>query len=68
MLGGEGLGRVAELASEAAGLDIAEHGMYGYPEQFIPQPELEGYGAAPSPRPVTVPAAYATKQTEVPAT
>jgi Amt family ammonium transporter len=27
---------------EEAGLDIAEHGMYGYPEQFIPQPELAG--------------------------
>ena len=25
---------------EDAGLDIAEHGMYGYPEQFIPQPEF----------------------------
>src|SRR3954463_12946067 len=24
---------------EDAGLDISEHGMYGYPEQFIPQPE-----------------------------
>ncbi len=35
---------------EEAGLDIAEHGMYGYPEQFIPVPELEGYGAAPAPR------------------
>jgi ammonium transporter, Amt family len=26
--------RVSEAAEEA-GLDIAEHGMYGYPEQFI---------------------------------
>ncbi len=24
---------------EESGLDISEHGMYGYPEQFIPQPE-----------------------------
>ena len=32
---------------EEAGLDISEHGMYGYPEQFIPAPELVGYGAAP---------------------
>ena len=24
---------------EEAGLDISTHGMYGYPEQFIPQPE-----------------------------
>jgi Amt family ammonium transporter len=28
---------------EDAGLDISEHGMYGYPEQFIPAPELIGY-------------------------
>ena len=25
---------------EDAGLDITEHGMYGYPEQFIPTAEL----------------------------
>jgi Amt family ammonium transporter len=30
---------------EDAGLDISEHGMYGYPEQFIPAPELIGYTA-----------------------
>jgi Amt family ammonium transporter len=35
---------------EDAGLDISEHGMYGYPEQFIPAPELIGYSAAPSVR------------------
>ncbi len=40
--------RVSE-EEENAGLDIAEHGMYGYPEQFIPAPELEGYGAVPPP-------------------
>jgi ammonium transporter, Amt family len=34
--------RVSE-EQEDAGLDIVEHGMYGYPEQFIPAPE---YGAA----------------------
>ena len=33
---------------EEAGLDITEHGMYGYPEQFIPEPELIGYGAMPA--------------------
>jgi ammonium transporter, Amt family len=33
---------------EDAGLDISEHGMYGYPEQFIPAPELVGYGAMPT--------------------
>ncbi|HEV3002774.1 MAG TPA: ammonium transporter [Solirubrobacteraceae bacterium] len=51
---------------EAAGLDIAEHGMYGYPEQFIPRPELEGYGAAPAAR-TPAPAPHPTRQ-EVPAT
>jgi ammonium transporter, Amt family len=35
---------------EDAGLDIIEHGMYGYPEQFIPAPELIGYAAAPGSR------------------
>jgi ammonium transporter, Amt family len=34
--------RVSEVEEEA-GLDISEHGMYGYPEQFIPAPELIGY-------------------------
>jgi Amt family ammonium transporter len=34
---------------EDAGLDISEHGMYGYPEQFIPAPELVGYGPAAAP-------------------
>jgi ammonium transporter, Amt family len=33
--------RVTE-EEELAGLDIAEHGMYGYPEQFIPDAELYG--------------------------
>ena len=50
---------------EDAGLDITEHGMYGYPEQFIPQSELEGYGAGiPAGR--TPAPAYSTQ--EVPAT
>jgi ammonium transporter, Amt family len=40
---------------EDAGLDITEHGMYGYPEQFIPQPELVGYSAAPGIRDVPAP-------------
>jgi Amt family ammonium transporter len=31
---------------EDAGLDISEHGMYGYPEVFIPQPEYPGGGGA----------------------
>ena len=37
---------------EEAGLDISEHGMYGYPEQFIPAPELVGYAVAPGSRDV----------------
>jgi Amt family ammonium transporter len=41
---------------EDAGLDISEHGMYGYPEQFIPAPELVGYGAAPQYGSPTIPA------------
>jgi ammonium transporter, Amt family len=41
---------------EDAGLDISEHGMYGYPEQFIPTPELVGYGAAPTAAPAPAPA------------
>jgi Amt family ammonium transporter len=39
---------------EDAGLDITEHGMYGYPEQFIPEPEYSTgapLGAAPAARP-----------------
>jgi Amt family ammonium transporter len=50
---------------EEAGLDISSHGMYGYPEQFIPQPEYStgmpgsvGLGAPPS-----VPAATASAMT-----
>jgi Amt family ammonium transporter len=39
--------RVSEEA-EIAGLDISEHGMYGYPEQFIPDAELYGVAAAPA--------------------
>jgi Amt family ammonium transporter len=47
--------RVSE-EEEDAGLDMAEHGMYGYPEQFIPAPELIGVGSsrpqAGSPAPI----------------
>jgi Amt family ammonium transporter len=50
---------------EDAGLDISEHGMYGYPEQFIPAPELIGAGSV---RPVASPvAAPSVNPTEVPA-
>jgi Amt family ammonium transporter len=41
---------------EEAGLDISEHGMYGYPEQFIPAPELVGYATALGSRDTPVPA------------
>jgi ammonium transporter, Amt family len=52
---------------EDAGLDISEHGMYGYPEQFIPAPELVGYSAAPGvARQPRMPAAHPTAR-EVPA-
>jgi ammonium transporter, Amt family len=33
---------------EEDGLDISEHGMYGYPEAFIPAAELVGYGGGPN--------------------
>jgi ammonium transporter, Amt family len=52
---------------EEAGLDISEHGMYGYPEQFIPAPELVGYGAPANAASHRTPPAPASKTTEVPA-
>jgi Amt family ammonium transporter len=39
--------RVTET-EEDAGLDISEHGMYGYPEQFIPQGEFPGAATSPT--------------------
>jgi Amt family ammonium transporter len=56
--------RVSE-EEEDSGLDIAEHGMYGYPEQFIPAPELIGVGS-PRPQAGTV-AAPIGSTSEVPA-
>jgi ammonium transporter, Amt family len=50
---------------EDAGLDITEHGMYGYPEQFIPAAELSAYGARPVTAATPSPA-YASQ--EAPAT
>jgi ammonium transporter, Amt family len=50
---------------EDAGLDISEHGMYGYPEQFIPAPELIGVG--PVQRPAGATASTGLNPTEVPA-
>jgi Amt family ammonium transporter len=59
--------RVSE-EEELAGLDISEHGMYGYPEQFIPAPELVGYGAAPQGTAAAGGAGPLPTATEVPAT
>ena len=39
--------RVSE-DEEDAGLDIVEHGMYGYPEQFIPAPEIGAGSTGPA--------------------
>jgi Amt family ammonium transporter len=48
---------------EDAGLDIVEHGMYGYPEQFIPSSEI---GGGPSLGSARVPASVsATQSNEV---
>ncbi|CAA9525644.1 MAG: Ammonium transporter [uncultured Solirubrobacteraceae bacterium] len=57
--------RVSE-EDEEAGLDIAEHGMYGYPEQFIPAPELVGYTPTGAPPDALSRGAVATKK-EIPA-
>ena len=55
------------LEEEEAGLDITEHGMYGYPEQFIPAPELVGYGAVPAASRVPSTGASIATPKEVPA-
>ncbi len=55
--------RVTE-EEEDAGLDISEHGMYGYPEQFIPAPELIGTASS---RPVPVSSDPVATTKEVPA-
>jgi Amt family ammonium transporter len=51
---------------EDAGLDISEHGMYGYPEQFIPAPELVGYAPAGRPAGAGGTAGAYTPRQEVP--
>ena len=53
--------RVSE-EEEEAGLDIVEHGMYGYPEQFIPAPELIGYATSPGSRDIPTGAVAPQKQ------
>jgi Amt family ammonium transporter len=62
------VGLRVDAESEVAGLDISEHGMYGYPEQFIPDAELYGaavtppikLGRGPAPTPATGSAEAAT--------
>jgi Amt family ammonium transporter len=46
--------RVSE-EDEEAGLDIVEHGMYGYPEQFIPQSDFGGPTGGPPEGPAQAP-------------
>jgi Amt family ammonium transporter len=61
--------RVTE-EEEDAGLDIVEHGMYGYPEQFIPLPEIGAASSGPAAKPYTQGAPAkpsATRAGEVPA-
>jgi Amt family ammonium transporter len=54
------IGLRVSAEEEDAGLDISEHGMYGYPEQFIPQPEYStGLYTGGSSPPVAAPAAPA---------
>ena len=51
--------RVSE-EDEDAGLDIVEHGMYGYPEQFIPPSEIGGPGIGTVPAPASMATASRT--------
>jgi Amt family ammonium transporter len=41
------IGLRVSVEEEEAGLDIAEHGMYGYPEQFIPDTEIGAGSTGP---------------------
>jgi ammonium transporter, Amt family len=54
------IGLRVSAEDEEAGLDIVEHGMYGYPEQFIPVPEQPGPAYGGMPAPATVMRASAT--------
>ena len=55
--------RVSE-DQEDAGLDISEHGMYGYPEQFIPREEYAPGVAAPMPMPAPATAMVSERPSE----
>ena len=51
------IGLRVSAEEEDAGIDISEHGMYGYPEVFIPQPEYStGLQVGAGPAPVGTPA------------
>jgi ammonium transporter, Amt family len=52
---------------EEVGLDIAAHGMYGYPEQFIPQSEMGAPPVAVSSPPAPAPVAPSVRTGEAPA-
>ncbi len=62
------LGLRVDDEMEEAGLDISEHGMYGYPEQFIPAPELVGFAGPGVPRSSPAGATAQPTRQEVPAT
>jgi Amt family ammonium transporter len=54
---------------ETAGLDVSEHGMWGYPEFYIPVPGgygTEAHGHLRLPQPVTVPSAVALEPRPIP--
>jgi Amt family ammonium transporter len=61
------IGLRVSAEEEDAGLDISEHGMYGYPEQFIPQPEystgLEFGGPPATAKPAAAPAQMTATET-----
>jgi Amt family ammonium transporter len=62
--------RVSE-SEELAGLDISTHGMYGYPESFIPREEYPGAGAyepSVAGTPIATPAKMASPPSGTPAT
>ena len=54
------IGLRVSAEEEDAGLDISEHGMYGYPEQFIPRPEYSTGLQFGTPLPTGATAAAAT--------
>jgi Amt family ammonium transporter len=62
------IGLRVSAEEEDAGLDISSHGMYGYPEVFIPQPEystgLPSTGGASIGAPAPAPAMAQMTATE----